>query len=172
MRRCAGAARTRGALTVRVLPFVPQDDYDRLLWACDVNFVRGEDSFVRAQWAGQPFLWHIYLQDENLHHVKLRAFLQRYAADADGPIDSLAAGGAGLEWRQRGRLAVGAAVARTCRPICRASGRARRPGSGRCRLMAIWQVTCWRLPARRDRRLRKIKVKCPVISNVFLTDQT
>ena len=92
----AGAARTRGALTVRVLPFVPQDDYDRLLWACDVNLVRGEDSFVRAQWAGQPFLWHIYLQDENLHHVKLRAFLQRYAADADGVIDSLAQ--AALAW--------------------------------------------------------------------------
>lgn len=75
-----GAARTRGALTLRVMPFVAQPDYDRLLWACDVNFVRGEDSFVRAQWAGRPFLWHIYPQDENLHHVKLRAFLQRYAA--------------------------------------------------------------------------------------------
>ena len=85
----AGAARTLGALTVRVLPFVPQDDYDRLLWACDFNFVRGEDSFVRAQWAGKPFIWHIYPQDENLHHVKLRAFLQRYALDADGAIDSL-----------------------------------------------------------------------------------
>ena len=75
----AGACATRGALTVRVLPFMPQPDYDRLLWACDVNFVRGEDSFVRAQWAGRPFVWHIYPQDENLHHVKLRAFLQRYA---------------------------------------------------------------------------------------------
>ncbi|HYD97152.1 MAG TPA: elongation factor P maturation arginine rhamnosyltransferase EarP [Noviherbaspirillum sp.] len=78
-----GAVRTRGALTVRVLPFVPQPDYDRLLWACDVNLVRGEDSFVRAQWAGKPFLWHIYPQDKNLHHVKLRAFLQRYAPDVD-----------------------------------------------------------------------------------------
>ena len=76
-----GAVQTRGALTVRVLPFVAQPDYDRLLWACDVNFVRGEDSFVRAQWAGKPFVWHIYPQDENLHHVKLRAFLQRYAVN-------------------------------------------------------------------------------------------
>jgi uncharacterized repeat protein (TIGR03837 family) len=74
-----GAVRTRGALTVRVLPFVAQPDYDRLLWACDLNFVRGEDSFVRAQWAGKPFIWHIYPQDENLHHKKLRAFLDRYA---------------------------------------------------------------------------------------------
>lgn len=78
-----GAARTRGALTVRVLPFVSQPDYDKLLWACDLNFVRGEDSFVRAQWAGAPFIWHIYPQDENLHHVKLRAFLQRYAAGTE-----------------------------------------------------------------------------------------
>jgi uncharacterized repeat protein (TIGR03837 family) len=82
-----GAARTCGALTVRVLPFVAQPDYDRLLWACDLNFVRGEDSFVRAQWAEKPFIWHIYPQDENLHHKKLRAFLQRYAAD----IESLSA---------------------------------------------------------------------------------
>ena len=77
----AGAAATRGALSVRVVPFVSQQEYDKLLWACDLNFVRGEDSFVRAQWAGRPFVWHIYPQDENLHHVKLRAFLQRYAPD-------------------------------------------------------------------------------------------
>ncbi|MTW11212.1 elongation factor P maturation arginine rhamnosyltransferase EarP [Pseudoduganella eburnea] len=75
-----GAVRTAGALTVRVLPFVPQQDYDKLLWSCDLNFVRGEDSWVRAQWAGKPFIWHIYAQDENLHHKKLRAFLQRYSA--------------------------------------------------------------------------------------------
>ncbi len=70
-------------MTVRVLPFVPQPDYDRLLWACDLNFVRGEDSWVRAQWAGKPFVWHIYPQDEHLHHKKLRAFLGRYVPDID-----------------------------------------------------------------------------------------
>ena len=79
----AGAVATRGHLTVRVLPFVPQPDYDKLLWACDVNLVRGEDSWVRAQWAGKPFVWHIYPQDDNLHHKKLRAFLQRYAVGLD-----------------------------------------------------------------------------------------
>jgi uncharacterized repeat protein (TIGR03837 family) len=79
----AGAAATKGALTVRVLQFVPQPDYDRLLWACDLNIVRGEDSWVRAQWAGKPFVWHIYPQDANLHHKKLRAFLHRYAPDID-----------------------------------------------------------------------------------------
>jgi uncharacterized repeat protein (TIGR03837 family) len=83
----AGAAATRGALTVRVIPFMPQTDYDRLLWACDVNFVRGEDSWVRAQWAARPFVWHIYPQDENLHHVKLRAFLQKYAVNVQSLVD-------------------------------------------------------------------------------------
>jgi uncharacterized repeat protein (TIGR03837 family) len=94
----AGAARTRGALTVRVLPFVPQPDYDKLLWACDLNFVRGEDSIVRAQWAGRPFVWHIYPQDEDLHHKKLRAFLGRYSGGI-GSLDtfSLRWNGAGLE---------------------------------------------------------------------------
>lgn len=86
----AGSTATRGALTLRVLPFVPQPDYDRLLWACDLNFVRGEDSFVRAQWAGRPFVWHIYPQDEDLHHKKLRAFLGRYAASEHGELDALA----------------------------------------------------------------------------------
>ena len=81
-----GAAATRGALTVRVLPFVAQTDYDKLLWACDMNFVRGEDSFVRAQWADKPFVWHIYPQDENLHHKKLRAFLQRYSSGLENLI--------------------------------------------------------------------------------------
>jgi len=82
-----GTAATHGALTVRVIPFLSQDDYDRLLWSCDVNFVRGEDSWVRAQWAGRPFIWHIYPQDENLHHVKLRAFLQKYAENLDSLIE-------------------------------------------------------------------------------------
>lgn len=83
----AGATATRNALTVHVLPFIPQPDYDKLLWACDLNFVRGEDSFVRAQWAGLPFIWHIYPQDKDLHHVKLSAFLQRYTAKTEGLIE-------------------------------------------------------------------------------------
>ena len=68
----------RGSLTVQALPFLPQPIYDRLLWACDVNFVRGEDSFVRAQWAQRPFVWQIYPQSEQAHLVKLDAFLARY----------------------------------------------------------------------------------------------
>ncbi|MDD1976766.1 MULTISPECIES: elongation factor P maturation arginine rhamnosyltransferase EarP [Pseudomonas] len=73
-----GAVATRGALTVQILPFVSQDEYDPLLWCCDFNAVRGEDSFVRAQWAGRPLLWHIYVQEEYAHWEKLEAFLDHY----------------------------------------------------------------------------------------------
>jgi uncharacterized repeat protein (TIGR03837 family) len=88
-----GDVRVRGALTVQILPFVSQDDYDRLLWSCDFNAVRGEDSFVRAQWAGRPMLWHIYVQDENAHWEKLEAFLEHYrhglSADASAALVAL-----------------------------------------------------------------------------------
>lgn len=68
----------RPGLRSIALPYLPQDDYDRLLWACDLNFVRGEDSFVRAQWAGKPFVWLIYPQPEDdAHHAKLEAFMAR-----------------------------------------------------------------------------------------------
>ena len=69
---------TQGALTVQSLPFLPQVRYDELLWMCDLNFVRGEDSFVRAQWAGKPFVWQIYPQADDAHRVKLEAFLARF----------------------------------------------------------------------------------------------
>ncbi len=68
----------RGALEVRFLPFLAQDRYDELLWASDWNFVRGEDSFVRAQWAERPFVWHAYPQKEGAHVAKLEAFLEIY----------------------------------------------------------------------------------------------
>lgn len=77
----AGNLFRKGSLMVRVLPFLPQDVYDRLLWACDFNFVRGEDSFVRAQWAARPMAWQIYPQDGGAHWPKLKAFLGRYCAD-------------------------------------------------------------------------------------------
>ncbi len=56
-------------------PYTDQDGFDQMLMACDLNFVRGEDSLVRALWAGQPFVWHIYPQQDNAHHAKLEAFL-------------------------------------------------------------------------------------------------
>jgi uncharacterized repeat protein (TIGR03837 family) len=73
----------RGAVEAFTVPFLDQDSYDELLWACDLNFVRGEDSFVRAQWAARPFVWHVYPTDDAAHWVKLGAFLARYTAGMD-----------------------------------------------------------------------------------------
>jgi uncharacterized repeat protein (TIGR03837 family) len=84
---CAGKAYTRGNLQVRVLPFVEQERYDELLWACDVNFARGEDSFVRAQWAGKPFIWQIYPQHDAVHLKKLEAFLMLYGKQLGRPAN-------------------------------------------------------------------------------------
>lgn len=76
----AGAHAERGNLRAHALAFRPQPEFDRLLWASDVNFVRGEDSFVRAQWARRPFVWHIYPQADAAHLPKLDAALSHYAA--------------------------------------------------------------------------------------------
>ena len=76
-----GDHRRRGQCHIHVLPFTTPDDYDRLLWCCDLNIVRGEDSFTRAQWAAAPFVWHIYPQDDEAHLDKLDAFLDLYNQD-------------------------------------------------------------------------------------------
>ncbi|MES3014612.1 MAG: elongation factor P maturation arginine rhamnosyltransferase EarP [Pseudomonadota bacterium] len=75
-----GPTLRRGALRAVELAALSQPDYDHLLWAADLNFVRGEDSFVRAQWAGQPFVWQIYRQHDDVHLAKLDAFLDRLGA--------------------------------------------------------------------------------------------
>jgi len=76
----AGTHIVRGNLTLVGIPFLAQETYDRLLWACDLNFVRGEDSFVRAQWAAKPFVWQIYPQHDAAHEAKLEAFIACYGA--------------------------------------------------------------------------------------------
>ena len=119
----------RGRLTLHAIPFVPQDDYDRLLWCSSVNFVRGEDSFVRAQWAARACAWHIYPQAEAAHWAKLEAFLARYTARTRSGDSTRRAGSvlAGLERRARGppdrrRLAGIRRGAAGDRPACRALG--------------------------------------------------
>ncbi|MDR1967337.1 MAG: elongation factor P maturation arginine rhamnosyltransferase EarP [Burkholderiaceae bacterium] len=69
-------------LSVAYLPWLTQTGYDHLLWACDLNFVRGEDSLVRALWADAPLVWHIYPQHDGAHHAKLDAFLHWLDAPA------------------------------------------------------------------------------------------
>ena len=78
-----------GNLKVHAIPFLSQSDYDRLLWACDLNFVRGEDSFVRAQWAAVPLVWQIYPRHDGAHLIKLKTFLDLYCARL--PLDAAAA---------------------------------------------------------------------------------
>jgi len=73
----------RAGLATRRLPWLEQHDFDRLLWACDFNAVRGEDSLVRALWAGAPFLWHIYPQHDGAHAAKLDALLARLGLAGD-----------------------------------------------------------------------------------------
>jgi uncharacterized repeat protein (TIGR03837 family) len=70
----------REQLSISYLPLLTQMAYDHLLWACDLNFVRGEDSVVRALWAGKPLVWQIYPQHDDAHLAKLQAFLDRLDA--------------------------------------------------------------------------------------------
>lgn len=79
----------KGNLTIHLLPFLSQADYDRLLWACDLNFVRGEDSWVRAIWAAKPFIWQPYLQTDDTHIKKLNAFLDLYLNVATPEVKSV-----------------------------------------------------------------------------------
>jgi uncharacterized repeat protein (TIGR03837 family) len=116
----------RRELEVLVVPFLAQDRYDRLLWACDVNFVRGEDSFVRAQWAARPFIWNIYPTDDGAHWIKMAAFLARYTE----ALDRLHAGAVTALWEGWNRTA----------PVV--SGETARPALGEA-----WPAFAARLPA-------------------------
>lgn len=83
--RAAGAVRTLADAgnelpPISYLPLLAQSEFDHLLWACDLNFVRGEDSLVRALWAGKPFVWQIYPQHDDAHQAKLQAFLDMLQA--------------------------------------------------------------------------------------------
>lgn len=91
----AGDTHTRGSLQLHVLPFLDQDAYDHLLWASDLNFVRGEDSCVRAQWAARPLAWQAYPQARNAHWDKVDALLTRYTVG----LDSAAARAVRGMWR-------------------------------------------------------------------------
>ena len=88
-----------GNLQLHPFKFLSQLQYDQLLAACDCNFVRGEDSFVRAQWAGKPFIWNIYPQAEGAHWPKLEAFLTQYGRG----LDALASQSHHSFWRRWNR---------------------------------------------------------------------
>jgi len=54
------------------------NDFDKALANSLINFVRGEDSLIRAILAGSPFIWQPYIQENGLHITKLNAFLDHY----------------------------------------------------------------------------------------------
>lgn len=101
IRRNSHPGGSRRELEVFTIPFLAQDRYDQLLWASDVNFVRGEDSFVRAQWAARPFVWNVYPTDDGAHWVKMAAFLARYTAALDRG-QAAAVTGLWEAWNRRG----------------------------------------------------------------------
>ena len=76
VRALLGGATERGALRVSFLPRLVQPDFDHLLWASELNFVRGEDSLVRALWAARPFVWQAYPQHDGAHAAKVEALLR------------------------------------------------------------------------------------------------
>ncbi|MEY4653299.1 MAG: hypothetical protein RI884_1880 [Pseudomonadota bacterium] len=115
----AGAA--GGSLAITHLPYLTQPDYDHLLWSCDLNFVRGEDSLVRALWAGRPFVWQIYPQDDQAHHAKLEAFLDWAQAPAAWRAvyrawNGVAPSGSGLDFPRGGPVTAPALDALRARP--------------------------------------------------------
>ncbi|MEP7301125.1 MAG: elongation factor P maturation arginine rhamnosyltransferase EarP [Caldimonas sp.] len=81
-----GPGLRRGGLRAVRLPALAQPDFDRMLWSCELNLVRGEDSLVRALWSGAPFLWQAYPQEDAAQHRKIAAFLDRFLADAPTPL--------------------------------------------------------------------------------------
>jgi uncharacterized repeat protein (TIGR03837 family) len=74
-----GAALQTGGTTWQRLPWLNHNGFDELLATCDLNIVRGEDSWVRAQWAGRAFAWQPYPQSEATHQLKSAAFIERVA---------------------------------------------------------------------------------------------
>ena len=77
-----GHFRLPGHVQVDYLPTLSQMQFDALLASCDLNMVRGEDSLVQALWAGKPFIWQAYPQNDSAHRTKLEAFLNWLQADS------------------------------------------------------------------------------------------
>jgi uncharacterized repeat protein (TIGR03837 family) len=75
----AGATLPTAGTTWQRLPWLDHEAFDQMLATCDFNIVRGEDSWVRAQWAGRAFAWQPYPQSEAAHQLKSQAFSARVA---------------------------------------------------------------------------------------------
>lgn len=67
-----------GKIEIKFLNFLNQEEYEELINIVNFNFVRGEDSFIRAVLTGKPYMWHIYCQEEYAHMDKIEGFLDKY----------------------------------------------------------------------------------------------
>ncbi|STO31566.1 Uncharacterized protein conserved in bacteria [Fusobacterium necrogenes] len=65
-------------IEIKFMEFLNQEEYEELINIVDFNFVRGEDSFIRAILTGKPYVWHIYCQEDYIHMKKINAFLNKY----------------------------------------------------------------------------------------------
>lgn len=74
----AGDEATPTGVKTRRTGFCRLTEFDKLLQNFDFLFVRGEDSFVRAQLAAKPFVWNIYPTEDGAHAEKLLAFFKIY----------------------------------------------------------------------------------------------
>lgn len=74
---------------MKFMPFLEQEEYEEVINIVDYNFVRGEDSFIRALLTGKPFVWHIYLQEELAHMDKINGFIDRYKETINNNDDGL-----------------------------------------------------------------------------------
>ena len=74
---CDKADNDEVKLNVKVLPYMNQHEWDKLLRECSILFIRGEESLSRACLSGIPFVWHAYPQSEEYQLVKVKALLER-----------------------------------------------------------------------------------------------
>lgn len=57
------------------MPFLNILDYEKILYVCDGNIVRGENSLISAIVSKKPFLWDIYKEHNNAHTEKIEDFI-------------------------------------------------------------------------------------------------
>src|SRR5699024_12222774 len=65
------------AIRLLQLPFIKQQYFDQLLWSTDLNFVRGEDSWLLYIWAYLAFLWQIIKQTVLYHQLNYQYRIHR-----------------------------------------------------------------------------------------------
>lgn len=75
---CSRAGNTQESnISIQVMAPCSQWKWDQTMFACDLLFVRGEDSWVQAMRSGIPWLWQPYRQEPETLRAKLNALLER-----------------------------------------------------------------------------------------------